>query len=30
MNWLNDCALSWHWHGSGFEPWVTQTKLSFC
>jgi len=21
MNWLNGCALIWHWHGYGFEPW---------
>jgi len=21
MNWLNDCALIWHWHGYGFELW---------
>jgi len=20
MNWLNDCALNWHWHGYEFEP----------
>jgi len=20
MNWLNGCVLSWHWHGSEFEP----------
>jgi len=21
MNWLNDCALIWYWHGYGFKPW---------
>jgi len=21
MNWLNGCALIWHWHGYEFEPW---------
>jgi len=29
MNWLNGCALIWHWYGYGFEPWWTQTKLYF-
>jgi len=30
MNWLNSCALIWHWHGYGFKPWWTQINLSFC
>jgi len=30
MNWLNGCALIWHWHDYGFKPWWIQTKLSFC
>jgi len=30
MNWLDGCALIWHWHGYGFKPWRTQIKLYFC
>jgi len=30
MNWLNGCVLSWELAWYGFEPWWTQTKLSFC
>jgi len=21
MNWLNGCALIWHWYDYGFETW---------
>jgi len=24
MNWHDDLALTWHWHGWGFKPWRTQ------
>jgi len=30
MNWLNSCALTWHWHGCGFEPWWTKIIFFFC
>jgi len=30
MNWLNGCALIWHWNGYGFKPWWNQIRLSFC
>jgi len=28
MNWLNGCALIWHWNGYGSEPWWNQIRLS--
>jgi len=23
MNWLDGCALIWHWNACGFKPWRT-------
>jgi len=30
MNWLDDLALIWYWHGCEFNSWRTQIKLYFC